>query len=346
MLTEINVGGRLIGLGHPAYIVAEIGSNHDQDLDQAKRLMEAAAGAGVDAVKFQTFRAADLYSRRAPGFSYLENTDTYALLESLELDRTWQSQLRESALDMGVEMFSSPFDVDAVASLEEIGVPLHKLASFDLPDTDLVRAIAKTHKPLVMSTGLANWTDIQIATDAARDEGNNEIILLQCTSLYPAPVHLSNLAAMESMRCAFGTLVGYSDHTVGDHVAVAAVAMGACLIEKHFTLDRTLPGPDHPFAMEPEELAIMVARIRDVESAIGDGRKSGPRAEEEEMAQKGRRSLHAASDILAGSALDRDMLVVKRPGLGLSPQLLDQVVGRHAARDISADEWITWDMLT
>ena len=176
-------------------------------------------------------------------------------------------------------------------------------------------------------------------------EGNDQAILLQCTSLYPAPPALANLRAMASMRAAFGTLVGYSDHTMGDSVCVASVALGACFIEKHFTLDRSDSGPDHSFAMEPDELAVMVRRIREVEAALGDGRKAGPRPEEAEMAEKGRRSLHAAVDIPAGAAIDDSMLVVKRPGLGISPSLRPQVVGRHAGRLIEQDEWITWDAL-
>ena len=335
----------MIGDGHPTFVVAEIGSNHDQDLGQALALIEAAATAGVDAVKFQTFQASQLYSKRTPGFSYLNDVDTYSLLESLELDRSWQHSLRQRARECNIEMFSSPFDFEAIETLEAIGVPLHKLASFDLPDTDLVRALARTGKPLVMSTGLATWMDIDIAVGAARDEGNEALVLLQCTSLYPAPTHLSNLAAMESMRRAFGTLIGYSDHTLGDHISLAAVTMGACMIEKHFTLDRKLSGPDHAFAIEPEELSRMVQHIRDVEAAIGDGRKLGPRPEEAEMALKGRRSLHAAIQIPQGTEIAHDMLVVKRPGMGLLPMLREHVIGRRATRDILEDEWITWEML-
>jgi len=345
MTTDVYIGERGIGEGHPTFIVAEIGSNHDQNLDQALRLIDAAATAGVDAVKFQTFRAAEHYSRRTPGFSYLKNADTFALIESLELDRAWQPKLRAHALEQGLEFFSSPCDPNAVAQLDALGVPMHKVASFDLPDTSLIRAIAKTGKPVILSTGMATWMDIQLALDAISAEGNDQVILLQCTSLYPAPSELANLRAIETMRVAFGFPVGYSDHTMGDHIALAAVALGACFIEKHFTLDRALPGPDHPFAMEPTELSLMVQRIREIEEALGDGRKSGPRPEEQEMALKGRRSLHAMVDIPAGSAISNEMITVKRPGLGLSPSLLDQVVGRRARRAIERDEWITWDLL-
>jgi len=344
-MTEMLIGSRHVGDGHPCFIVAEVGSNHDQKYDQALRLIDAAAEAGVDAVKFQTFRASEHYSRRAPTFTYLDGQDTYSLIESLELDRTWQAGLLKHANDRGIEFFSSPCDLEALAELDALGVPAHKLASFDLTDTGLISAMGRTGKPIILSTGMATWMDIELAVDAMTKAGNENLILLQCTSLYPAPTSLSNLRAMEAMRSAFGTLVGYSDHTIGDHISTAAVALGACFIEKHFTLDRSLQGPDHSFAIEPDELALMVARIRDVESAQGDGRKSGPRPEELEMAEKGRRSLHARTAIPEGAVLTEDMLVVKRPGLGIAPSLRDQIVGRRATRLIEQDEWITWDSL-
>lgn len=344
-MTEIAVGNRTIGDGHPAFVVAEIGSNHDGRLEQALKLIDMSADAGVDAVKFQTFRAAQHYSRRAPGFSYLEGHDTYSLIESVELDRTWQVVLQRHAADRGVEFFSSPCDLEAVLELHNLAVPIFKVASFDITDASLIRSIAETGKPLVLSTGMASWADIQTALSAAEGVGNDRVILLQCTSLYPAPARLANLRAMASMRAAFGKLVGYSDHTLGDQMALAAAALGACFIEKHVTLDRTLPGPDHPFAMEPRELNTMMQRIREVESGLGDGRKPGPRDEEREMADKGRRSLHARVDIQMGSVIADDMLVVKRPGLGIAPVLREHLVGRKAARLIEQDEWITWDAL-
>ena len=342
-MAEVRIGARMVGDGHPCFITAEIGSNHNQDFDTARRLIDAAAACGVDAVKFQTFRADQHYSRRTPGFSYLDNVDTFELIRSLELDRTWQAGLAEHARDRGVEFFSSPCDAAAVADLDALGVPTHKVASFDIPDTHLIALVARSGKPVILSTGLADLREIQLAVDAVGDPGRT--ILLQCTSLYPAPVELANLRAMHTLRVAFGTLVGYSDHTTADTTAIAAVAVGACFLEKHFTLDRSQPGPDHPFAMEPAAFTAMVRAIREVESAMGDGRKAGPRAAELEMAQKGKRSLHAAADIPPGVAITDDMLVVKRPGLGIPPALRSQVIGRRAARLIEADEWILWDAL-
>lgn len=341
----ISIGDKTVGDGQPCFIVAEIGSNHDRDFDQARRLIDAAARAGADAVKVQTFRADSHYSRQAPGFKYLDDADTFALIQAMEIDRSWHGPLQEHCRSQGVAFFSSPCDSEAVAELAALDMPAYKVASFDLPDTALIGLMARTGKPVILSTGMADWMDIQRAVDACRAEGNHRVVLLQCTSLYPAPARLSNLRAMATMRAAFGCPVGYSDHTGGDQVALAAVALGACLIEKHFTLDRTLPGPDHPFAAEPDELAAMVRRVRDVEAAMGDGAKAGPRPEEREMFEKGRRSLHARVAIPAGTAITAAMLAVKRPGLGIPPFLAPQVVGRVARVDIAPDQWLTWDMV-
>ncbi|MCR6672051.1 N-acetylneuraminate synthase family protein [Devosia ginsengisoli] len=342
---KLKVGGRFIGDQEPCFVIAEIGSNHNQDLDLAFRMIDAAARSGVDAVKFQTFRADSHYSKFTPGFSYLDNTDTHSLIKSLELDRSWQGKLKQHAEEHELVFFSSPCDSDAIAGLAALDVDLYKVASFDMTDQRLVGELAATGKPLIMSTGMATWSDIQFALDAAMGRGNDQLVLLQCTSLYPAPANLSNLRAMATMRQAFDVLVGYSDHTLGDHVALAAVALGACVIERHFTTDRSLPGPDHVFAIEPDEMSEMMKRLRDIEAAMGDGLKNGPRAEEMEMAQKGRRSLHALVDIPAGTVIDSSMLTIKRPGLGIRPSLEAEVVGRTARRDIIADQWITWDML-
>ena len=337
--------GRLVGPDHPCFVIAEIGSNHNQDLDLAKRHIDAAAEAGVDAVKFQTFRAREHFSRKTPGLSYLDGEAMFELIESLELDRSWHEPLMAHAQAAGVEFLSSACDHDAVRELDDLGMSAFKVASFDLPDIFLLRRMAETGKPLILSTGMASLADIQQSVEVCRSAGNERLVLLQCTSLYPAPVELSNLNAMRAMGAAFGLPVGYSDHTLGDHIALAAVAMGACMLEKHFTLDRNLPGPDHSFAIEPAELRQMMERLREVEAAKGDGQKTGPRPEEQEMFDKGRRSLHAAAAIPEGTTITSEMLTVKRPGLGISPYLADQIVGRKARRAIEADEWITWDAI-
>jgi sialic acid synthase SpsE len=344
-IATLDIGGRKVGDEQPCLVVAEIGSNHNQDLDLARRMIDAAAQAGVDAVKFQTFRASSHYSKKTPGFGYLNNVDTHELIRSLELDRSWQAGLKKHTEERGVIFLSSPCDSDAIAGLAALNVPAYKVASFDLTDDCLIGEMAAIGKPLILSTGMATWMDIQFSLDAARGVGNDQIVLLQCTSLYPAPAHLSNLRAMAAMRSAFGTLVGYSDHTMGDNIALAALAMGACMIEKHFTLDRTLPGPDHVFAMMPAEMSEMMKKAREIEAARGDGLKNGPRQEEREMADKARRSLHALVPITAGQVISAEMVVAKRPGLGIPPFLKAHVLGRIAKTNIDADQWITWDML-
>ncbi|MDB4444779.1 N-acetylneuraminate synthase family protein [Akkermansiaceae bacterium] len=345
MNKNFKIGHREIGDGQPCFVIAEIGSNHNQDYDLAIRMIDSAIGAGADAVKFQTFNAKAHVSSKAESPSYLAERNIQKLLESLELNREWQAGLQAHTVKRGGVFFSSPCDREAVDSLEGINCPAYKVASFDLPDIDFISYVAETGKPLILSTGLADWMDIQRAVDAAYSVGNKQVALLQCTSLYPAPSHLSNLRAMTTMKRAFDLLTGYSDHTIGDNVTCASVAMGACIVEKHFTLDRSLPGPDHNFAMEPGELREMIDRIREIESAMGDGIKNGPRDEEAEMALMVRRSLHAARPIGKGTSITPEDLCVKRPGLGIPPHFRGHVIGRIAQRAIDADEWITWEMI-
>jgi sialic acid synthase SpsE len=342
---NFNIGTRKVGDGQPCFIVAEIGSNHNRDFDLARRLIDEANKSGVDAVKFQSFKATNHYSKYTPGFSYLGGANTYDLIESLELDREWHAPLKQHSEDQGLVFFSSPCDNEAIDQLVQLRTPAFKIASFDLPDLDLIQKVAYTGVPIIMSAGMANLIDIQRAVETCLVAENDQMIVLQCTSLYPAPVQLSNLKAMQTIRSRFNVLSGYSDHTVGDHVAIAAVVLGACLIEKHYTLDRSLPGPDHSFAIEPSELKEMVQKIRDIESAIGDGIKDGPRPQEEEMYKNGRRSVHARVDIPAGTEITDEMLTVKRPGLGIPPHLKEKVVGRTVQKDILSDHWISWDDL-
>jgi N,N'-diacetyllegionaminate synthase len=345
---KVNISGRWIGDGHPCFIVAEAGANHNRDMDMARRLIEMAAEAEVDAVKFQTYSAETLYSRKTPRFTYLKdvaNKDTWQLIKDIELPREWQPELAEYARQQGLLFLSTPFDFQAVDELEALRVPAFKIASFELVDLPLIRHAAAKGKPMILSTGMADYGDILDALRTCQEMGNSQVVLLQCTSLYPTPARLANLRAIEEMRRAFAVPVGLSDHTPGCNVAVAAVALGACLIEKHYTLDRTLPGPDHPFALEPDELQAMVQGIREVESALGDGRKLGPSLEELEMHQKARRSIIAACDISKDTLITREMLTIKRPGFGIAPKFLDIVVGRAARVDIEGDDIITWEMI-
>jgi sialic acid synthase SpsE len=342
------IGSRRIGDGEPCFIVAEAGANHNRDLSMARELIAVAAEAKADAVKFQTYSAETLYSKKTPKFGYLEGlTDksTWDLIKEIELPREWQVELAAEAHKRGILFMSTPFDHRAVDELDALGVPAFKIASFEIVDLPLVRYAASRGKTMIVSTGLADYEDIQDALAACREAGNDRVVLLQCASLYPAPPARMNLRAMETMRRAFGTLVGLSDHTLGIHISVAARALGACVIEKHFTLSRGLRGPDHTFAIEPAELGELVRQVREVEAALGDGQKLGPSSEEVEMHQKARRSLVAARAIPRGARIERDMLAIKRPGFGIKPKYLDLVVGRVATVDIGEDEVLTWEMV-
>lgn len=343
----VSIGGRTVGGTEPCFVVAEAGANHNRDLGTAKKLIDAAVEAGADAVKFQTYSADTLYSKKTPRFSYLQeggDVDTHALLKSIELPREWQGELAAYSQEKGILFFSTPFDRRAVDELDEIGVPVFKVASFEIVDLPLIRYVAKKGKPVIISTGMATLGEIEDAVGACAESGNDQYVLLQCASLYPAPAHIMNLRSMDTMRLAFGCPVGLSDHTRGINVAVGAAARGAAMIEKHFTLDRTMVGPDHPFAVEPDELKALVAGVREVQLALGDGRKTGPSTEEAgEMHRLGRRSIVAATDIGAGTLISSEMLTVKRPGYGIAPKFLDLVLNRRAKIDIAEDDVITWE---
>ena len=330
-------------------MIAEAGANHNRDLQIARDLIDMAAAAGADAIKFQTYSGARLYSKRTPRFRYLDaitDKPPAELLEDISLPRSWQPTLAEHARERGIEFFSSPFDHEAVAELHALDVPAMKIASFEIVDLQLIRAAAATGRSLLISTGMATMGEIEDALRAAESAGGQEIGLMQCTSLYPAPAAAANLRAMATMEQAFARPVGLSDHTTGIAVPIAAAGLGAAFIEKHVTLDRTMSGPDHPFALEPGEFAAMVAGIREAQSALGNGRKDGPNAEEsEEMYRLGRRSLIVACDLRAGTVLQEEMLTVKRPGFGIPPKYLEIVLGRALRADAREDDILTWDMV-
>jgi N,N'-diacetyllegionaminate synthase len=345
-----DVQGREIGGDAPAYVIAEIGANHDRDLDKARALIDAAAAAGADAVKFQTYSGDRIYSRKTPPFRYLEpvsgTRSPAALLEEISLPRDWQALLADHARARSVHFFSSPFDHDAVAELEQIGVPALKIASFEIVDLGLIRRAAQAGVPLFISTGMSTIGEIEDAVAAAMEGGAPAVGLMQCASTYPAPASDVNLRAMATLATVFGVPTGFSDHTLGTAVPIAAAALGASFVEKHFTLDRTSVGPDHAFALEPDDFEAMVRGIRDAQTALGDGRKTGPtEAEREEMYRLGRRSLIAAADLPAGTVLTSEMIVVKRPGYGIPPKFIDLVVGRTLRSDVEEDDVLTWEMV-
>jgi sialic acid synthase SpsE len=346
---EFRIGSRPVGPGHPTYVIAEAGANHNRDLGIARELIDVAAGAGADAVKFQTYSGATLYSKKTPRFKYLApitDKSPTELLEDISLPREWQPELAAYARSRGVEFMSTPFDHAAVRELDALDVPALKIASFEIVDLTLVRAAAATGRPLLISTGMAVLGEIEDALAAALEGGAPAVGLMQCTSVYPAPPETINLRAMGTMERAFGVPVGLSDHALGIAVPIAAAALGAAFVEKHYTLSREMSGPDHPFALEPDELRAMVAGIREAQAALGHGRKQGPTPEErEEMFTLGRRSLIATRELPAGTVLTQDMVTVKRPGFGIAPKFMELVLGRPLKVDVEEDEILTWDMV-
>jgi sialic acid synthase SpsE len=342
-MKNIKIGNKIIGNDAPCFIIAEAGSNHNGSLKQAKKMIDVAAEVGADAVKFQIYSAETLYSKKTPSHSGYDK-NLWQLIKEIETPREWIPRLKEYCDKKKIIFFATPFDYNAVDELDPY-VDLYKVASFEIVDLALLEYIAKKGKPTIVSTGLANMEEIEDAYLTFKKSGNDKLIFLQCASLYPASPEIMNLRSMNTVSNAFDVITGLSDHTKGIHISVAAVAMGAKVIEKHFTLSRKLKGPDHPFAIEPSELKEMVAQIRDVEKALGDGRKLGPKPEEMENYQKARRSIVALKDIPKGKTIERSDLIIKRPGFGIKPKFIDIVVGRQAKKNIVADEWITWEMV-
>lgn len=350
-MNKIKIGKRWVGEGEPAFIIAEAGSNHNGSLKQAKKLIDVAAEAGADAVKFQTFKAEKLYSKKTPAMSYLKKSKllkkgqtVWDLLKKNELPRGWQKILAAHCRKKKIMFLSTPFDIDAVDELDALGVPAFKIASYEITHLPLLEHAARKRKPIILSTGMADLSDIETALDTIYKTGNRHVILLHCAINYPPRFEDVHLRAMETMQRAFRLPVGFSDHTTGIAVDIAAVSLGACAIEKHYTTSRKLPGPDHPFAIEPHELKAMVQGIRQAEKSLGSSVKRRTAAEEE-MYKLGRRSLVAACDIPQGVKIKRAMLEVKRPGFGIPTKQMPAVIGRTARVNIEEDDILSWDML-
>ena len=337
-MQSIQIVNKLIGPGQPVFVVAEAGVNHNGDLKIARALIDVAVEAGADAEKFQTFRADHLVTPDAPKAEYqLKTTNDaesqFEMLRRLELSADAHRELQSYCHARGIIFLSTPFDEEAVDLLDELGVPAFKISSGDLTNSPLLEHVASKGKPVILSTGMSELSELIEAVSVLNTAGCENPLLLHCVSNYPAQPAEVNLRAMQTMRSAFDVPVGFSDHTEGIDVALAAVALGACVIEKHFTLDRTLPGPDHRASLEPAELRELVRSIRRVESALGSGRKV-PAVSEIETAKAARRSLVAAREIPAGARLERDMVVMRRPGTGMSPATLNTLIGLEAAHEI------------
>lgn len=343
------IGNRRIGPGEHCFVIAEAGVNHNGDIALAQRLIDVAARAGADAVKFQTFSADRLASAAAPKAAYQKQTTSldetqHAMLKRLELSPEAHRLLIDYARARGIMFLSSPFDKQAADFLEALDVPAFKIPSGEIDNLPFLRHVASKGRPVILSTGMADAAEVATAIDAIVAAGLRDLVLLHCLSNYPADPAEANLRAIAAMRESHAVPVGFSDHTEGIAVALAAVALGACVIEKHFTLDRALPGPDHRASAEPDELTALVQGIRIVERALGDGRKR-PQPSEMENRSVIRKSLVAARDLSAGEAIDAGDLAAVRPGTGLSPALASQIVGRRLRIAVTAGTPIAWDML-
>lgn len=349
-MQKIKVGERYIGDEEPVFIIAEAGVNHNGSLEMARQLVDVAAQAGADAVKFQIFKAEKVISPQAPKAVYqLQTTNTSEsqldMVKRLELSFDDFRELYACCQDRGILFMATPFDEDSADFLNELGMPVFKIGSGEITNWPFLEYAARKRKPIILSTGMSYLSEVDEAVRVIHDAGSDQLVLLHCVSNYPANPADANLRAMHTMATAFGVPVGYSDHTLGIEVAIAAVALGACMIEKHFTLDRTLPGPDHQASLEPDELKTLVRGIRTVEVSLGHGRKE-PAASEANTTAVARRSLVAAQDIPAGAVLTEDLIAIKRPGTGLSPAMRPYLIGRTARTTIPAGTLLTLGMLT
>ena len=343
---HITIGGRQIGHGCPVYMIAEMSANHGQDYEAAVQLVHAAANAGADAIKLQTYTPDTItidcdseHFRIEEGLLW-EGRKLYELYGEAYTPWEWQPKLKTLAEELGMDCFSSPFDATAVDFLEELGVPAHKIASFELVDIPLLRRVAATGKPIIMSTGMATLEEIDEAVRTLRDAGCEQLALLKCTSGYPAAPDEMDLRTIPHLSETFDVPAGLSDHTLGIAVPVAAVALGACIVEKHFTLCCKMEGPDHRASIEPDKLKELIRTIRDVEAALGSGVKC-PMPSELPNKKALQKSLVARREIRAGETIRKSDLTCKRPCKGLPPSWMNKVIGRKAKKNISENDFIT-----
>ncbi len=334
-LPELQIGNRLVGTGHSCYIIAEMSGNHSQDFEQALAIVRAAKAAGADAVKLQTYTPdtltidSDADCFRIGKGTIWEGKNLYKLYGEAFTPWDWQPKLKAEAESLGMDCFSSPFDATSVDFLETMGVSCYKIASFELVDLPLIRKVAATGKPIIMSTGMATIGEIEEAVNTARQAGCAQLALLKCNSGYPAPPEDMNLRTIPHLGAAFAVPVGLSDHTMDVAVPVAAVALGACIIEKHFTLDRSVPGPDSAFSLEPAEFRAMVDAVRVTEKALGAVRYET--TAKEEASRVFRKSLFVVRDVAAGEPFTAENVRCIRPGYGLHPRFMDEVLSARAA---------------
>ena len=348
MSDNVVIAGRAIGPGEPPYIVAELSANHGGNLSHALAVMEAARAAGADAVKLQTYTADTItIDHDGPDFvikgGLWDQRRLYELYDEAHTPWEWHEALFAKGRELGIPVFSTPFDDTAVALLEGLDAPAYKIASFELVDLPLIARVAKAGKPTIMSTGMGSPEEIAQAVDAYRGAGGRDLVLLHCVSGYPTPVGQSNLLRIAGLAAEFGCPVGLSDHTLGVEVAIAAVALGACLIEKHVTLRRADGGPDSAFSLEPDELAALVRGARAAFEALGTGAPA--RSQVEEGSKAFRRSLYVVRDMQQGETFTAENIRSIRPGFGLPPRHLPEILGRRARRALARGTALTWDVI-
>ena len=347
---HIKIGERKIGPGLPVYIVAELSANHRQQFDEAVKLIKAASEAGADAVKLQTYTPdtltikSDAPEFRIGGGTLWDGKTLYDLYGEAFMPWEWQPKLKKVADDLGLTLFSTPFDRTSVDFLEEMGVPAYKIASFEIIDIPLIEYVASQGKPMIISTGMATLEEIEESVRAASSAGARQIALLKCTSAYPAPPEEMNLRTIPDMAEKFGVPVGLSDHTMGISAPVAAVALGACLIEKHFTISRDITSPDSAFSVEPPEFRAMVAAVRTAERALGEVRYAVNEAEAKSRIF--RRSLFIVKDMKAGETFTEENVRSIRPAYGLHPRHLKEVLGKKAMRGIRRGTPLDWKLVS
>ena len=345
-MKTVSIANTLIGEGERCFIIAEAGVNHNGDVNLAKKLIDVARDAGADAVKFQTFTAGAVVTEGAEKARYQKEVtgaqeSQYQMLKRLELSEETHRQLKGYADEQGILFLSTPYDIRSVDFLAELGIAAFKISSADITNLPLLRHVATKRSPVILSTGMSTLGEVEEALETLERGGIDQIILLHCNFNYPARIEDVNLRAMITLKQAFGFPIGYSDHTTGIEVSLAAVALGAVVIEKHFTLDRHLPGPDHLASLEPSELKEMVTKVRNIERALGSSIKR-PSGEEVRNREICRRSIVATMDIPEGTVITSSMLTTKRPGTGIPPKYVAALVGRKAASTIRKDELIEW----
>ena len=345
---RFSIAGRAIGSGEPPYVIAELSGNHNGDIARALRLIDAAKAAGCDAVKIQTYTADTItIDHDGPEFriegGLWDGKTLYELYCEAHTPWEWHKPLFDYASERGIACFSSPFDESAVDFLETLDAPAYKIARFEVVDTRLIRYAAKTGKPLIISTGMATLDEIGEAVAAATEAGARGVTLLHCISAYPAPAEEANLARIGALAARFGLPIGLSDHTLGAEVSIAAVALGAVVIEKHITLARAEGGPDAAFSLEPAEFRVLVDGVKTAQRAMG--RADYGRTQSEAPNLKFRRSLYAVKDIAAGEVLSRENMRSIRPGYGLAPRHFDEILGKKTRRPVKRGTPISWDLL-